>query len=275
MDVQEAHYLHPFGGVGVSIFLILSGYGTYISYQKKGFNKFWKKKLVGILIPYIVIEIIAFIFGLVYYKNFFEFIFDSFLIFYKHPLGWYLQCIFIYYICFYICFKKNRNYKCFFLVSLIVALAFFALKKDIFIEQVLSFPFGVFLAHKGNEKSLLKNKNGIIMFIMGMICLGLKQTNFIRSNYILLSLCQILIKFPIALAIIVFVNMYSKWVPTKVCITFGKRSYYLYLCHMYILIELQNYIKFGYGFITVFFIIIFLFVYFYEVCNLKLVDKHS
>lgn len=48
-------------GVGVSLFLILSGYGIELSVKKNGLNKFWIKRFFRVLVPYILTEFIFFI----------------------------------------------------------------------------------------------------------------------------------------------------------------------------------------------------------------------
>lgn len=45
--------------IGVSIFLILSGYGIYKSYETNGLKNYWIKKVKKVLIPYLVVMIIG------------------------------------------------------------------------------------------------------------------------------------------------------------------------------------------------------------------------
>ena len=42
------------GGIGVALFLVLSGYGMMESYKKNGLMGFWKKRLLRVLVPYIL-----------------------------------------------------------------------------------------------------------------------------------------------------------------------------------------------------------------------------
>lgn len=39
-------------GIGVALFLICSGYGLEMSYQKNGLKGFWKKRLLGVCLPF-------------------------------------------------------------------------------------------------------------------------------------------------------------------------------------------------------------------------------
>lgn len=44
----------PLGGIGVAVFLILSGFGLMESYTKYGLKDFWKKRVLRLLIPYFI-----------------------------------------------------------------------------------------------------------------------------------------------------------------------------------------------------------------------------
>lgn len=50
----------PMGGqIGVVIFLVLSGYGLTASYHYNGLSFFWKKRITGVWIPYVLWELSA------------------------------------------------------------------------------------------------------------------------------------------------------------------------------------------------------------------------
>lgn len=36
------------GGIGVALFLICSGYGLEVSYEKNGLKDFWMKRMLGV-----------------------------------------------------------------------------------------------------------------------------------------------------------------------------------------------------------------------------------
>lgn len=50
-------YLTSLGGIGVAMFLILSGYGINESWKKKGYQDYWKKRFISVYIPYLIIEL--------------------------------------------------------------------------------------------------------------------------------------------------------------------------------------------------------------------------
>ncbi|MBS6711888.1 MAG: acyltransferase family protein [Ruminococcus sp.] len=45
-------------GVGVSLFLILSGYGLAMSYSKNGLAHYWTKKIQRVWIPYVFVQLV-------------------------------------------------------------------------------------------------------------------------------------------------------------------------------------------------------------------------
>ena len=53
--ILDSRYFTPFGGAGVCIFLIISGYGLTKSSQKNGLKDFWKKKFFRVFFPWFLI----------------------------------------------------------------------------------------------------------------------------------------------------------------------------------------------------------------------------
>lgn len=48
-------------GIGVALFLMCSGYGLEISYEKNGLKGFWRKRLMGVCLPFWVVELVGLI----------------------------------------------------------------------------------------------------------------------------------------------------------------------------------------------------------------------
>ena len=145
IGTRYSRFFTPLGGIGVAIFLILSGYGLELSYQKNGLKNFWKKRLLNVFIPYFCIELISLLF---IPKSYISFILDVLLIVPKHPLGWYLNCLLIWYILFFLIrmFRSSDKVKFFlmFTVTLCFACFYFITKNNIYFEQSFSFVFGCF-----------------------------------------------------------------------------------------------------------------------------------
>ncbi len=54
-------YLDISGAWGVHIFLIVSGYGIYMSVMKNGLREYWKKRIVAVYVPYLCYQAIGII----------------------------------------------------------------------------------------------------------------------------------------------------------------------------------------------------------------------
>lgn len=105
--IPGSRILTPLGAVGVGMFLICSGYGLEKSYIKNGLSEFWSKKLYGIYMPWVLIELI----GLFFHPqvSLLDFILDLTLFHPLHPFGWYMQFLLIWYVAFYVAKLVFRN----------------------------------------------------------------------------------------------------------------------------------------------------------------------
>ena len=172
----------PLGGVGVAIFLILSGYGLTLSYKKSGLKGFLQKKIKRIWIPY-------FIFLILYYlcrKNIgdifsIQFLLDASLL---KPSFWFIGFLVFNYLLFYFCFKYDCLYKRRYIIFFIIGIIIFLFDHRIRAEQILSFPLGIFLAeyYQQIRKSMRMVFYGAIMlFLISSLLLLLKQIPDIRE----------------------------------------------------------------------------------------------
>ena len=121
----------PLGGIGVALFLFLSGYGLNESYKAHGLKLFWIKRITKVLLPYFIIETIA-----AYFKQDFNittYILDITGI---KTAYWYIAFLFKQYIIFYLLtrflYKQHLlaelNYKRFMYKKLCILLIFSKLK---------------------------------------------------------------------------------------------------------------------------------------------------
>lgn len=164
----------PLGGIGVAIFLFLSGFGLKKSYMEHGLNDFWKKKFLKIFLPYLISELVFLIFGVFKYASFMDFLLDITLIKTYHPLGWYLTFLLINYLVFYFTFKYvkvNASFT-FYCLIVILSLAFFVLKLPLFFEQSFSFALGIYFVNK-DYKRIFNWKNMLLFLIIGIVSLGI------------------------------------------------------------------------------------------------------
>lgn len=239
-------------GVGVSLFLIVSGYGISKSEQNNGLKNFWNKKLTKIWIPYFIVEISSmFVSRSMYSPE--KVLLDFLLIMPKHPFGWYLRFIVVCYLIFYLSWKVFKSLKMRFGCLLVLFIVWFMIRSTIWIDstpflqarQILAFPIGVCIANMPNE--FLKkwgghwNCIGSICFIMvgtgiyGFLHLEIITTNtLILYNAISLFTCTVC-----AMGVIILIDVWKllqnsgiKYVATV--------SYELYLVHGYTCCLLGN-----------------------------------
>ncbi len=105
--IPGSRILTPLGAVGVGLFLVCSGYGLEKSYIKNGLSKYWNKKLYGVYMPWVLIEVI----GIFFHPqvSLWDFMLDLTLVHPLHPFGWYMQYLLIWYVAFYVAKLVFRN----------------------------------------------------------------------------------------------------------------------------------------------------------------------
>lgn len=231
----------PLGGIGVCIFLMLSGYGLALSADSKGLKGYWRKRIISVVIPYAILETLYVVsIGGISLK---AYILDILLIQPRFLLGWYLNYILICYCYFYIiermCKTERIKMMLYFGVS-IALLIYSAYTKDgLRFEQSFSFLLGIVVARYDVSKFL--NCRVIwINVITGMLLLAIKQIPFIRGTILLYDTFNLFLKTFIATACIISIKLYWNDVFCKLRITeclnpIGKASYIIYLVHGYLL----------------------------------------
>lgn len=230
----------PLGGIGVSIFLIVSGYGLSISWLTSRHANWWRKRIIAVFLPYILCQLIFYW----PFHNFsvLSFVLDILLINPKYINGWYLSYILMWYVLFYATMrmKIKHSYKPYILLAISI-LSFFVFSKlsPIRAEQSLSFIIGVFFAEFNKSEVIhkfIKWRYSFALLAIGILSLAIKQTSFIRSaNCFIYSFVEMGIKLPCALGIILFVFLLLKQINFKSIYLTGLISYELYLIHGYIL----------------------------------------
>ena len=228
----------PLGGIGVSIFLILSGYGINESVKRNGLANFWGKRGVRVCIPYfLVITILAFI----QFPGMSEYLKD---ILYIKTSYWYvgyiIKCYLIYWTLSLVFKPQTRN-----LIFLIIGIISISLLDNLQGEQALSFITGVILSDKGIEidkSNKIPAKYLIIFFWVGILFLMLKQVPTIREydSRVLVSAIQLPTRYLIALFII-FGLAYLQGFYKNAYLNFvGVISYELYLVHFPLRLYINN-----------------------------------
>lgn len=246
----------PLGGIGVSIFLIISGYGLSKSYQSKGLKKFWYNKILKVLIPYYIVSFIYLIFNP---KSSLKDIFlDVTLIKPLHPFGWYMNYILVMYIIFYLVQSINAKQRIRNIIYILNALVMIFIMPEIKAEQSFSFFVGVIYAFNSEVIHSKLFKNSKISILIGFILVSvsaliLKQFSIIRNSHdVILNFIQLVIKLFGALSLIGLAYSSRRLIGKLNLSLISKISFELYLVHGYTIILLKNISVFN---ILIFFVI--------------------
>lgn len=174
--------IENFGAFGVDIFLLLSGYGLYKSYLKKGITKnFVIKRISTIYIPFIIVVLIE-IFLKIYKQNY-NFTFKQISVFLSgfdinrtlDGTYWYISFILLWYFIFCIIYKYSKSRK-FNIILLFCISCLFKLSTLIdplkslswqYSLHYITFPIGVLIATY--EKEFMKVLVSIIYKLMIII----------------------------------------------------------------------------------------------------------
>lgn len=264
-------YFHPLGGIGVAMFLFLSGYGITESYKKNKLTNFWKKKITRLFIPYII-------WIPLYYITMYYSILGSPKYFNIIPRYWFIEYLFIMYLIFYFIFPLRRVWAISIITTICTFLFFFF--NNLQAEQSLSFWAGVwFSIYKTKISEVSINKKMLIasfFLIIGLTSLIIKQelelSNFDYEG-IYIKTANLLIKLPIGLSIIIVFlaieKYYYKWL-----IFIGGLTYELYLTHIpfFMLIDKRT------EYLIIFVIQTALLAYFLHITSNKIskaIEKHG
>ncbi len=178
---QFTRFTTPLGGIGVAIFLFLSGYGLTCSLYNSGNKYFWRKRIVAVFVPYLLLQLLTF--NLHPYTGFYDFILDLTLIHPLMPMGWFLNYLLIWYIIFWLTsFISKKNLRTIILGVFTIALCCitYHFHKFIRFEQSFSFFLG-YITATYNMDLFFKGKKWIMAFIIGIVLIGIKQIQSIHS----------------------------------------------------------------------------------------------
>ena len=235
-------------GVGVTLFLMCSGYGLEISYEKNGLKSFWKKRLLGVCLPFWTVELV----GLLATSNFSikTYRLDFFFLKPATSYGWFVGYIVICYLIFYIVKKLVKESKKQMLILFGIFAIWFVLDSVFFANpdmpflrarQMLSFPTGVLLALNKDriELPLTKTKNILILTGGGTMCLlfmAITQLNVVKNlPYLISNAMALLTCLPMAIGIMMFGKSFSVIFENKLLAVIGMISYEIYLVHAFTL----------------------------------------
>ena len=223
--------LTPCGGIGVSLFLIASGYGLNESFLKHGLADFWKKRILRVWMPYALITLIAVPFCWVSWSDFWQQIVCV------RCLYWFVPYVLGWYVGFWFLSKWFPKFRLSIMYALGISTLFWM--SELQAEQALGFATGVVMSeHKTWFRSIMHVKKLVVTIALGFFLFGccfliLKQIPMIRewAGTWVFNLCQTLVKFPLSMAIVVGMNLSPRIVRNPLLIFTGTIAYELYLVH--------------------------------------------
>lgn len=231
-NTYGVRYLTPLGGVGVAIFLISSGYGLNESYKKKReTGGYWPKKLVRVLLPYLMIIAAMWVISTLLENEF------------VCPQYWYIRFVFFWYIIFYLLIAIPGVYKWRYLILGIAAIYVLVQGNYLQSEQAVSFLMGVLISDVGNKEIAKRIKSFRLMPLLfaGLFLLVAKQIPAIRAldGTLIWYIIQMIMKINLALFVIAFVYKFQLFARHKLLAVIGDISYEFYLVHIQLLFLLE------------------------------------
>lgn len=252
------------GCYGVTLFLFISGYGLMCSYIKNGLSQFWRKRIKGVWIPYLLVTILWIIIdyfcGTIY--NLPTMI--SSLLGLNNVVDitmWYIKFLIYWYLLFFLIFKfvKNNNFKIIFLLGaavfcfLLCKINFFAPYSEGAVYFIF-FPLGVI--YKFFEERLENVKYNYDLPVLLLLLIFIKRTDTISIVVSNLFFCYLVIK----------IVLISDSIKNKLLVFLGNVSYEIYLLEGVFLTKymfIRNYISNDllYIFFYIVFVVILAYLY--------------
>lgn len=274
--MQKAIY---FGGTGVHTFILVSGFGLYLSFIKKPMTYwvFMKKRFIKVYIPYIIVVTVIVLISLfipIYKSSFYSYLGHVFLykMFDDNIIGsygdhfWFISTIIQFYIVFpfLVKWRNKLSLTGFFLTGLFVSMGWIILillisKEDyrtwnsFFLQYLWEFNLGMILAEiylKRNEFWTIKTKYLALIAAIGLLIYGLLAIQLENIGKLINDI-PALIGYT-CFAILIF-NLRIKLINNFLLFT-GAISYSLYLVHIavrVIIVYLYNYYNLNINFFTV------------------------
>ena len=246
-------------GIGVSLFLICSGYGLEMSAMKNGLKGFWEKRIINTILPFYLVSFIGlWTVGSVSVSGIVDIL--------TFRTQWFMNYIIICYVVYFLItffFRENVkriNYLAVsFAIWFIIDSVFFVSSEAPFLRarQMFTFLSGVIIANKKKEAEQLFS-NPLFMIIQGVIgvlFLGITNLQIVKMLPIFISnILSLLTTAPLAFFAISLTVQCKRMFNNTVLIFVGSISYELFLVHNYssIMIESKLLTLSIFSFVTVF-----------------------
>lgn len=226
----NVRWITPFGGIGVALFLFLSGFGCNESYKRKGLEVFWRKRIKRVLLPYAIVITLVYVFkqkwNLVSWLLEITGLCTSF---------WFIAFMMKWYIAFWVTTKFIPRYRL--VVMEVFAVVALFLFPNIEAEQAMSFLLGVICSEKIQNVKCFSRKQlaaiAVVGLATGVIFLALKQLPAMRQyeGEWIFATVQLMIKLPSAMGLVAALSFIPILIRSWYLMLAGVISYELFLVH--------------------------------------------
>lgn len=231
------------GGMGVLLFFFLSGYGLYKGYKGKQISiSFWKKRLINMYFPCVIIQFMFYIVDIVRNQEF-----NVWQMTIRSLFGaWFIDVILIQYFIFFITWviakgKPKLWITLSFLISIVVAFIFWKLKFNArWYNGLMLFPFGMFIAYSEKKIIVLIERKWSLCFILSILLFVISGAFFTIYKEKIAWIDAVKTFSGVFLSMIVCIAFLKIKLCSKIMRYVGKRSLYFYLIHLNLLNSLEN-----------------------------------
>lgn len=219
---------------GVSLFLLLSGYGIAASWQRGGLDRYWSKRLRKVLLPYLVVfGVLSVLFG-----DSPQTTLEYISVIKGH---WYIAYILGCYALFWAAARLSGGDKktlcrllfCFFLVWFAVDTLWFAPEKIPVLRarQMLAFPTGALMAlYHDRSLKCLRRRGWFFLLPLGLAVTGLSELSVVENAPVAAgNLLSLLTVFPLALGVVWLSGVFPVLFDSSLLYRLGEMSFEAFL----------------------------------------------
>lgn len=239
------------GSIGVDLFLLISGYGIYLSYKKSEGKKYWRKRISTVYFPYLFCTICFIVLRIVSGKqltcpqiiiSIIGLDFDLNL----DPTMWYISFIFVMYYLAWGYFKLSDNKKilgilwCCVFVFVVTACGYKYIiwhKGTIAWAYGLTFLLGILIAENQKNINIFIPLLTITFFITTLLLINIPHEKILKMIFPLVACLSIFFA-------IGFINT-DKLYGMSFAMIIGKQSFYMYLNEALILGLVSSFVQYG------------------------------